>query len=181
MMDQNRVNFRAWYVDTLELLYPRRGAGIAVFMIALPLLERYLRQANQRTAEDELNAGCWRTLRTLFPTLSSDKAASEFWTACRQGFVHQATLSMRAKGARSAPAASLTHDIVIDPVTLNPDGSFVIHPVLFSKLVVRTIEQDFAVFAGAGTPAVPLPKIVATAPPADGLIVPSISPKMRIP
>jgi hypothetical protein len=178
-MDQDRANFRAWYTDALELLYPRRDAGIAVFMIALLLLERYLRRANGRAADDELNAGCWRTLRALFPTLTSDQTADDFWTACRQGFVHQASMSLRAKGARSSPPVSLTHDIVIDPVTVNADGSFVIHPVLFSKWVVRTIEQDFAVFAGSATPAVAMPKIVATAPPADGIIVPSITPKMR--
>jgi len=42
-------NFRDWYVKTLESLYPERDAGIAVLMISMPLLERYLRQRNSRT------------------------------------------------------------------------------------------------------------------------------------
>lgn len=174
-MDQDRKNFQAWYADTLELLYPKGDAGIAVFMIAFPLLERYLRQVNKLAPDDGMNAGCWRTLCSLFPTLSSDETAKEFWTVCRHGFLHQATMSLRAKDGGALPAASLTHDIVIDPVTLNRNGSFVIHPVLFSKLVIRTIEKDFAAFAGAGTPAPLLPKIVATVSSSDEIHVPSIN------
>lgn len=174
-MDQDRKNFQAWYADTLELLYPKRHAGIAVFMIAFPLLERYLRQVSNRAPDEDMDAGCWRTLRSLFPTLPSDEIAREFWTACRHGFFHQATMSLRAKEGGGLPAVSLTHDIVIDPVALNRNGSFVIHPVLFSKLVIRTIENDFAAFAGGGTPAPPLPKIVATAASSDEVLVPSIN------
>ncbi len=174
-MDQDRKNFQAWYADALELLYPKRDAGIAVFMIAFPLLERYLRQVNHRAPDEELDAGCWRTLRALFPTLPSDEAAKDFWTVCRQGFLRQAAMSLRAKDGGALPAAALTNDIVIDPVTLNRNGGFVIHPVLFSKLVVRTIEKDFAAFAGAGAAAPPLPQIVATAASSDEILVPSIN------
>jgi hypothetical protein len=178
-MDQDRSNFKAWYADALELLYPKREHGVAAFMISLPLLERYLRQSNKLSPDDNLNAGCWRTLRALFPTLPSDEVAKDFWTAYRHGFLHQATMSLRAKSGPTLPAASLTHDIVIDPVTVNRDGSFVVHPVLFSKLVVRTIEVNFAVFVGDGSSAPPLPKIVATAAPTDGMNVPPINSNTR--
>jgi len=171
-MDQDRTNFKAWYADALELLYPMGEHGVAAFMISLPLLERYLRQSNKLSPDDNLNPGCWRTLRALFPTLPSDEVAKDFWTAYRHGFLHQATMSLRA---RTLPAASLTHDIVIDPVTVNRDGSFVVHPVLFSKLIVRTIEANFAAFVGEGSSAPPLPKIVATVAPPDGINVPPIS------
>jgi hypothetical protein len=114
-------------------------------------------------------------LRSLFPTLPSDEIAKEFWTVCSHGFIRQATLSLRAKDGGALPAASLTHDIVIDPVTLNRNGSFVIHPVLFSKLVIRTIEKEFAAFAGAGTPAPLLPKIVATPSSSDEILIPPIN------
>ncbi len=43
-MNTDLANFRAWYVDTLNQLYPRRESGIAVLMLSFPLLERYLRQ-----------------------------------------------------------------------------------------------------------------------------------------
>jgi hypothetical protein len=47
-------NFKAWYVDVLTPLYPHRNAGIAVFMLSLPLEERYLRQKNNaHRAEDD--------------------------------------------------------------------------------------------------------------------------------
>ena len=40
-----------------------------------------------------------------------------------------------------------------------PDGSFCVHPVLFSQAVVREIEADFPVFAGIAAGAPPLAKV----------------------
>jgi hypothetical protein len=56
-MDSDRKNFHAWYVKTLESLYPERNAGIAILMISTPLLERYLRQKNGRTPDDQFGGG----------------------------------------------------------------------------------------------------------------------------
>lgn len=78
-MSTDLANFRAWYVDTLNQLYPRRESGIAVLMLSFPLLERYLRQN----------------------------------------------------------------------IAVGIDGSFWVHPVLFSQRVIQAIERNFAVFSGA--------------------------------
>ena len=49
-----------------------------------------------------------------------------------------------------------------------PDGSFVLHPELFSKQVLARIESDFPTFVGAGTPAPSPLRVVAYASPVGG-------------
>jgi hypothetical protein len=55
------------------------------------------------------------------------------------------------------PVGWLSHDKKM--VSIESDGSFWIHPVLFSKHVVQTIEIDFAVFEGTTASQSPLPKV----------------------
>lgn len=83
--------------------------------------------------------------------------AWRFWHVYRNGFLHQATLSLRTRAGARLPSSELTHDIT-EPIQLRPDGGFALQPVLFSKLVTETIEVDFVPFAGTGTPAPKLPK-----------------------
>jgi hypothetical protein len=167
-------NFRAWYVQVLESLYPQRTAGIAVVMISLPLLERYIRQKTGLSPSESIDLRCMPILRSVFPVLSNDATAQDFWQVYRNGFLHQATLSLQTGKGRTLPAGSLTHDIGV-PVKLELDGSFVIQPVLFSKRVVEKIEADFNTFAGAGAPAPNLLHVVASAPSATGFEVPPVT------
>jgi hypothetical protein len=174
-MTEHLRHFRAWYVKTLESLYPVRDAGIAILMISTPLLERYLRQKNKRTPDDQLNDACMDTLRSIFSVLPDRAAAWRFWQIYRNGFLHQATLSLRTRAGTALPSSELTHDIA-QPLAVRADGSFVLQPVLFSRRVVETIEGDFATFVGAGTPAPRLPEVVAyVCASSPGLIVPPIT------
>ena len=150
-------NFKEWYVDVLEALYPRREAGIAAFMIALPLLERYVRQVSCAGPDDTIDK-CYAAIRTIFPVLQSDKAAGDFWKAYRHGFLHQATMSKVAHGGRALPAAELTHDITV-AVHIKTDGSFTVNPEKFARQVVSVIQADFATFIGKGSSAPPLPQV----------------------
>ncbi len=158
-MSDDLQNFRAWYVAALESLYPSRDAGIATLMISLPLLERYLRQRTGLTPEQSLDDRCMDTLRTIFPEIPDADTARSFWAVYRNGFLHQATLSQRTRRGNALPEGSLTHDVEL-AVTVQPDGSFVLHPVLFSRRVVLAIESDFLVFAAVGTTAPQLPRVV---------------------
>jgi hypothetical protein len=99
----------------------------------------------------------------LFPALPDTATARDFWQVYRNGALHQATLNMPKRLVIPA-ASSLTHDVTL-AVTVEPDGSFVLHPRLFSERVVRTIEADFAIFAGVGTAAPQLPTVSATVTP----------------
>jgi hypothetical protein len=94
------------------------------------------------------------TFRGVFLALPDDATARHFWNVYRNGFLHQATLSLKTSKGNALPVASLTHDVPV-PVTIEADGSFVIQPVLFSRRVVQTIEANFNTFAGVGTPAPP--------------------------
>jgi hypothetical protein len=145
-------NFRAWYVKVLESLYPRRASGVATLMISFPLLERYLRQANGLKPEEVvLNDSCMTTLQTIFAALPDIATARNFWQVYRNGLLHQATLSTRTRKGTILPAGSMTHDIKV-PLVIKRNGSFVLHPVFFSQEVVRTIEANFRIFEGVGTP-----------------------------
>lgn len=166
-MSADIANFKAWYSDTLEVLYPRRESGIAVFMVSVPLLERYLRQKNSLAPSDKFTDACLRDLMRMFASLSSEQQARQFWNVFRNGFLHQATLSVQLKSGANLPTGWLSHDKQ-HAVTVEPDGSFWLHPVLFSQRVIQEIEQNFSVFVGSGTPAPPLPTVMDVGPPNPG-------------
>lgn len=150
-MNTDLTNFREWYVDTLKQMYPRRESGIAVFMLSIPLLERYLRQKNRLTSSDNLTDACMKDLCGLFGALANEQVAWKFWSVYRNGFLHQATLSLQTKKGQDLPVGVLSHDLN-HAVAVETDGSFLVHPVLFSQCVVHTIEQNFTVFSGIGAP-----------------------------
>jgi hypothetical protein len=161
-------NFKAWYADVLKTLYPNRNAGIAVFMLSLPLAERHLRQKNNLGPNAPVDEAFMSSLCVIFPVLRDAATARQFWNVYRNGFLHQATLSTCTRKGATLPVGWLTHDIA-DAIQIRPDGSFCVHPVLFSEAIVREIEKDFAVFAGVGTGAPAL----ATVANLDPVTIPS--------
>ena len=159
-MDEHLKNFRSWYVDVLESLYPIRNAGIATMLISFPLLERYLRQRGSLTEKDDIDARCWPALVNVFPQLHDVGHAERFWRVFRNGLLHQLTPSASTRKGVKLPHGSLTHDVT-EPVATENDGSFVVHPKLFSQRVVAQILSDFATFSGVGKPVPQLPTVVA--------------------
>lgn len=157
-MSTHLDNFKAWYVDVLASLYPNRNAGIAVFMISLPLAERYLRQQSKLGPDDNLTDDFMRKLIAIFGALRDEGTARGFWNVYRHGFLHQATLSISTRGGTPLPIGWLTHDMA-ESVAIRADGSFCVHPVLFSQMIVSTILADFAVFEGVAAGAPPLAKV----------------------
>ena len=141
----NIENFKAWYLDVLDSLYPRRDAGIAVLMISLPLLERYLRRKHGFRPDDPMADPAMDGLRGFFPALTSVVQARAFWNVYRNGLLHQATVSTSTRGGAALPAGWLTDDIA-EPVRVERDGSFTVHPVLFSQVVVDAISAGFSTF-----------------------------------
>lgn len=159
----DRENFKAWYADVLAGLYRNRRAGIAAVMISLPLAERYLRQKRNVGPDASLTDDCMTDLVTMFPALRDVPTARQFWNVYRHGFLHQATLLTSAHGGTALPVGWLTHD-THHAVEIRPDGSFCIHPVLFSKEIVRRIEGEFHVFAGVAAGAPRLPNVAQLQP-----------------
>jgi hypothetical protein len=150
-------NFRSWYVQVLAKLYGDRDAGIVVFMVSLPLLERYLRQKTS-LGTDDINDAFKDELVAMFPALRDAATAGRVWAACRHGFLHQATLSLVHKRSETPlPECVLSHDLA--QAIEERDGIFRIHPVRLSKTVIAAIEADFATFAGTVAGAPPLPVV----------------------
>jgi hypothetical protein len=162
-MSTDHDNFKAWFADVLASLYPIRDAGIVVFMISLPLAERYLRQKCNVGPEADLSDDCMRILMRFFPKLTDLPKARTFWNVYRHGFMHQATLSTSTRRGARLPVGWLSHDIA-DEVEIRSDGSFCVHPVLFSQTIVRAIEAEFAAFAGVASGAPPLAKVAPLSP-----------------
>ena len=84
-MSSNFDNFKAWYVQVLEGLYNNRDAGIAVLMISLPLLERYLRRKHGLAPEDAMTPAAMGGLCAMFPALGAVDQARAFWNVYRNG------------------------------------------------------------------------------------------------
>jgi hypothetical protein len=163
LFDTDPNNFKAWYVDVLESLYPIRSAGIAAFMITLPLAERYLRQKAKVGPTSHLTDQCMKEFVGIIPSLNNVKTAQAFWTVYRHGFLHQGTLSVRNRSGVALPTGWLTHD-QSDPFAIRSDGGFVVQPVLFSKAVIGRILADFNTFSGVAGGAPPLPKVARLDP-----------------
>lgn len=170
-MSEDYINFKSWYVDILSSLFDTREAGLVVFMISLPLAERYFRLKANLSPNDDLNDQFMKHLCTLFPNLKDIPTARQFWNVYRNGFLHQATLSQKTRGGTALPSGSLTHDIQ-EPVQLEADGSFRVHPVKFSQQIIKEIEDNFTIFAGSGTLAPSLPTTVVYVGARNGLEVP---------
>jgi hypothetical protein len=154
----NADNFKTWFTDVLPKLYGEEHAGFVLLMVAFPLLERYLRQRNQRTPQDDLNDHCWTDLRALFGTLKNNQQASQFWAIFRNGLLHQVTLSREKKDLTSLPVGYVGPNKT-SAVDIESDGSFWVQPELFTQTVLAAIESDFATFEGKSGPGTPLPKI----------------------
>ncbi len=139
-MSDERANFKAWYVDSLNILYPIRNAGIPLFMISLPLAERFIRQKNKVGPDTNLTEDCMGTLGKIFPALANKATAWDFWNVCRNGYLHQATFSPSTRKGKPLPVGWLTHDIA-DAVQVTAVGNFLVHPVLFSRAIIGAIES----------------------------------------
>ena len=127
-------------------------------MITFPLLERYLRHKNRLSHKDILSNRCMDELRRMFPCLPSTEDARKFWSIFRNGILHQVTLSRENKSGILMPEGWLSHD-KNSAITIESDGSFLIHPVLFSKHIVDIIESDFATFKKGSAVSTKLPKV----------------------
>jgi len=158
-MKTHRENFKSWYADVLNDLYPIREAGFVILLIAFPLLERYLRQKLQLPPQAVLQDFFYDELTKLFPQLTDRATAKIFWQVYRNGLLHEVTLSRQNRSGGQMPVGWLSHDKPI--VSIESDGSFWIHPVLFSQHVVQTIETNFSVFEGTAASQSPLPKVKA--------------------
>ena len=130
-------------------------------MIALPLLERYLRQKVRLPLQGNLSPSFYDELIRLFPEIGDRAAAKHFWQVYRNGLLHEVSMSLQDRAGNQTPGGSLSHDT--PGITRRPAGAFNVHPVDFANRVTQTIENDFATFESA-TSATSLPTVTAETP-----------------
>ncbi len=154
-MSSNRENFRLWYENILGNLYGNGDAGFAILIIALPLLERYLRQKSGIYEAAHLTPRFYQELRQIFPAIPDDDTANKFWHVFRNGLLHQVTLSQSNRNGVRMPDAWLSSHV--DAISIGTNGEFWVHPSKFASIVVNIIENDFATFEGRGSTSHPFP------------------------
>jgi hypothetical protein len=156
-MSTNSQNFKLWYSDILTSLFANGDAGFAILIIALPLLERYLREKSG-VHEGKLGPKFYFELRQVFPALKDDVNAEKFWHVYRNGLLHQVTLSRKNRSG-DMPLAWLSSEV--DAITIRSGGDFWVHPVKFASIIVSTINGDFATFEGENSFNHPFPVVDA--------------------
>lgn len=157
IMGNSLSNFRDWYVGPLKLLYPNRNAGFPIAMVAFPLLERYIRQRVGLRGHDPLNDAFFRVLCVVVPDIKTEDVARRFWSAYRNGLLHEVTLSKETRRGAALPVAWLSHDMPL--FSIDQNGDYWLHPVLFAERVVAVIEGDFQTFESGSAAINPLPVV----------------------
>jgi hypothetical protein len=153
-------DFDNWFARPLGLLNADPHGGFAVLMIAIPLLERYLREKS-RCFEGDLDDRFYSEFVKLFPDLNLDQAKN-FWHSYRNGLLHRASFSKRNRRGTIMPQAWISSRTAMAPTTINYDLAndvFVLLPKEFSDRVLRVIHDDFSTFLGSGSTSHPLPEV----------------------
>jgi hypothetical protein len=154
-----QLQFKKWYVEILNGLYPNRDAGFALLMIVFPLLERYLRGKHSIPLGGSIGKGGEAGLLIIFPELKTKRNAGAFWKVYRHGLLHQVTLFTKNIVGSSLPACRITHDIPIE-IAIEADGTYTLNPVLFAKKVIELILSDFDTFKNEQKASIyPLPSV----------------------
>jgi len=155
-MNELRQNYVRWFQEIVRTMYSQGDSGFAILMISIPLLERYLRQKSG-TYESRCLSPFYAELSRVFPALSSEEHAKNFWQVFRNGLLHQATLSrLRVRGAQM-PDGVLSADA--PAVGIDQAGSYLVDPRKFAERVFEVIDGDFEVFEATGSSNHPMPQI----------------------
>jgi hypothetical protein len=155
-MTDKKDNFKTWFREPLETLFPKEHAGFPIMMITLPLLERYLRSKSNIYEAPSLSEPFYIEFKRMFPVFNSHlDSEKRFWQVFRHGIMHQATLSLKINSNISMPGYGwLSGDVNVLEIK---NGDIWVNPVGFSKHVLETIEKDFANFESVGASLHPLP------------------------
>lgn len=141
------TEFLKWYQEPVAELQKLEGGGFPQMLIALPLIERYLRQKSA-TGEAKLRKPFYAELRVTFPELDSEKIdAEDFWQVFRNGLLHQVTMSQQRIRSTQAPRGGLNYNVKMIQYDRS-DDMILVNPTLFANRVLNTIKNDFSTFGG---------------------------------
>ena len=152
--EENRFVFKQRFRDPMELLITQEHTGFALMMIALPLLERYIRGRRNLGDISPLPDAFFEELRYLFPEISDLEGGRTFWQAFRHGIVHQATFSLKGRGKKTFSGYLGFQDLNGQPLVIHKgiqEFYCMVDPIVFARTVLAHIEQDLGAFNLADT------------------------------
>ena len=155
-MTFTKDDFRNWFREPLETLFPKEHAGFPIMMITIPLLERYLRSKSRIFEASSLSQPFYDKFKEMFPVFNGHlDSEKRFWQVFRHGIMHQATLSLKNTPHIQMPGFGwLSGEVEMLEIK---NGDLWVNPVSFSKHVLETIENDFDIFLSVGANSHPLP------------------------
>jgi hypothetical protein len=163
----NLQNFRDWYVNILNDLYKNGNAGLAIMLIVLPLLERYLREKSGTHEDNQLNDKFYTDFQDIFPEIINRYNATSFWGVFRHGLLHQVAFSSKDYKGIKVPHGGLSNNVNTIEII---DGNIWVNPRMFAKRIIARIESDFPTFEGIHSEKHKLPTVGPILP-SDGPIL----------
>jgi len=158
-MTTEQDNFQKWFVSPLRTLNKEADAAFTVLMVAIPLLERYLREKSG-VDEGDLNDAFYDEFHTIFGAPARD-LVPKLWRCYRHGLLHQATFSKRNRRGRVMPASFITSQVALIEYDSQEDA-FYVNPETFSEKVIVEIQHNFGVFEARSSVNHPLPQVRST-------------------
>jgi len=161
-MKNSEVEFRKWFVDSLDDLRTNGDAGFIFLLVAFPLLERFLRRRSQCPEGQNLNDSFFRNLSALFGEIAGRE--KDFWSCYRNGLLHHVTFpraKLAKKGVwRTLPEAAISGHDSRPVYFLAASKQFYVNPTSFFDAVTSAILADFATYESSGTANYNLPSVL---------------------
>jgi hypothetical protein len=162
-MKASESEFRNWFVDSLSPLRTSGNAGFIFLLVAIPILERYLRRKSQCPEGEPVTDAFLVELGKLFSGISGMER--EFWNCYRNGLLHYLTFAqkkwLRKTGEwMGLPKAAISgHDP--RPVYFDRAKSeFYVNPIAFFDQVIETVLADFGTYESDGLTQYSLPSLL---------------------
>jgi len=162
-MTNSEAEFRTWFVDSLSPLRSSGDSGFIFLLVAIPILERYLRRKSRCPDGQELNDACFKELSKFLGEVSGRER--DFWNCYRNGLLHHVTFAQakwmkKEKEWRGLPKAAISgHDP--RPVYFDQrKNEFYVNPIAFFDLVTAAVLADFATYESDGVTRYCLPSIL---------------------
>ena len=173
----DRENFRQWFKEPIDLLAVREHTGFALMMVALPILERFLR-GRCGLKDKRLATPFYGELLKVFPTLKDVKGARLFWQSFRNGILHHATFSLkRAEGLADFSGVVGFQKLSGSAVMLRRSGNpehltCVVDPIAFARVVLAEVDSDLETFISADSVKHPIATVATLSREVFSVIIP---------
>lgn len=146
--------FAKWFKSPLTALCQFSDTDFAILLIALPVIERYLREKSGEREKTGLGKPFYDELGRVFPELpTSEDDRKRFWKAFRHGLLHQAAMKI-ADGFSAVldrSAAVIEFDATNKTIRVSAPA--------VARRILQAVENDFSKFEAPSSPNHPIPAV----------------------